>query len=253
MSEFNYEIIDQYLAGELTGEELAAFEQQMQADPALANEVQLYKALGEEIKQANQPDTIEDSLRNNIAALNTTYFKPKATVVKMKKIWWLGAAAAIAAIVLLLVQPFAGEKFDNEKLFAHYSANTDELSSVQRGGTDNPELVKAAELYNSKQYQLALPLLEKLVTAYPDDKDLLLAKGVSVLQNGKAESAIPIFNAISSTETVYKNSALWFKALSLLKMNKLAECVTVLRSLSTGADRYKQAQELIKKIEKELK
>jgi TolA-binding protein len=253
MIEFNYEIIDQYLAGELTGEELVAFEQQMQSNPALVNEVQLYKTLGGEIKQVNQTDKNEENLHRSISNLNKEYFKPKAPIVKMKKIWWMGIAAAVAAIVLLLVQPFAGEKFDNEKLFAHYSANTDELSSVQREGTDNPELVNAAELYNSKQYQLALPLLEKLVTAYPDDKDLLLAKGVSVLQNGKVESAIPIFNAISSTETVYKNSALWFKALSLLKMNKLAECVTVLRSLSTGADRYKQAQELIKKIEKELK
>ena len=253
MSEFNYEIIDRYLAGELTSEELAAFEKQMRADPALANEVKLYKTLGEDIKLVSQPDKTEKELRGNIATLNKEYFKPEAPVIKMKKIWWLGAAAAVAAIVLLMVKPFTGEKFNNEKLYTYYSEQIDQLSPVQRGSADDTELVKAAELYNSKQYEQVVPMLDKLITAHPDDKDLALAKGVSLLQTGNAQSAITIFDEIIKSETVYKNPALWFKGLSFLKIKKLSECRDVLKNLPASADKYKEAQELIKKIEKELK
>lgn len=253
MSEFNYEIIDQYLAGELTGEELAVFEKQMQANPALAGEVELYKRLGEDIKQVTQPDKTEEELRQHLDLLSKEYIRPKARIVKMKKIWWLGAAVAAAAIVLLIVQPFAREQFNNEKLFAYYSAKTDELSPVQRGGSDDAELIKVAELYNNKKYQQVLPMLEKVITTHPNDKDLLLAKGVSLLQTGNDQAAITVFDEIIKTETVYKNPALWFKGLSFLKMKKLSECRDVLQNLPAGADKYKEAQELINKIEKELK
>jgi tetratricopeptide (TPR) repeat protein len=254
MSEFNYEIIDQYLAGELSGENLADFEKQMQANPALANEVRLYKAMGDGIKKMTQQNQSKEDLHRNIEAFNKEYFRPQAApVVRIKKIWWLGAAAAVAAIVLLVVRPFALEKFNNEKLFAHYSAKTDELSIIKRGGKDDTTVIKAAELYNSKQYKEALPLLEKLVTVYPDDKDLIVAKGVSLLKTGNAGAAITIFNEIITVETVYKNTALWYKGLSFLKMNQLAESRNILETLPATADMYKEAQELIKKINKQLK
>ena len=39
--ETKYDLIEQYLAGQLTGAELSAFEDRLQADPAFAQQVQL--------------------------------------------------------------------------------------------------------------------------------------------------------------------------------------------------------------------
>jgi hypothetical protein len=57
-----------------------------------------------------------------------------------------------------------------------------------------------------------------------------------------------IFDEIAGGLTVFKNEAVWYKALSLLKQNKLEECYQVLDGLPAEASRYKEAKELMKKI-----
>ena len=250
MSEINYEIINQYLEGELSGEALLAFEKEMKANPVLAEEVTLYKKINEEMHLQAQQDKEEQALTGNLKKLNEQYFKKPAGKVRSINRWWYaGVAAAAAAVLFFVIRPFSGSSFNNEKLYTYYIKNVETLPGGERGNPDDSLLVKAADLYNQKDYAKALPLLRDILTRKPDETQVKLASGFSYLQTGHFDSASGVFDEIASGTTVFKNEAVWYKALAALKQNKLDECYRLLESLPAEASRYKEAKELMKKID----
>jgi tetratricopeptide (TPR) repeat protein len=248
MSEINYEIISQYVDGQLTGEALLAFEKEMQANAELANEVALYKTINEELAQQVNNEKEEQALTNNLKGLSEKHFKKEQAKVKGINRWWYAAAAA-AAIIIIVVRPFSPEPFNNEKLFAYYMKDAERLPAVQRGNNDDTLLLKAANFYNNKDYPNALPLLQNILTRKPDETELHLAAGICYLQTGQYDSASKVFDQIAGGSTVFNTQATWYKALVFLKQNKIDECYHLLATLSKDADKYEAAQQLMKKID----
>jgi tetratricopeptide (TPR) repeat protein len=250
MSEVNYEIIQQYLSGELSAEDAAAFEGQMKSNPELAREVQLYKTIDDEMKGDMKHSANDEQLKQSLKNLTNEFFEtPKAKVVSLKKYWWIAAAAA-AIIAFIVLRPAANQVFDNEKLYAYYTQDAAQLSEGTRGGNDDTLIEKAVKLFNKKEYKQALPLMQQAAASRPDDTELYLSLGYCYMQSGNIDTALTVFNKVSKGNTVYKNQAIWYKALLLLKENKVDECYSILQSIPKDADSYKEAKGLIKKIEK---
>ena len=53
--------------------------------------------------------------------------------------------------------------------------------------------------------------------------------------------------------SVFKNKAIWYKALTYLKQDKREECYKILVTRPVDADNFKEAKELMKKIESQRK
>lgn len=250
MSEINYEIIQQYINGELSGEALLAFEKEMQVNPELVKEVALYKMIEGEMTLHLQQQVDQQNLSTTLKDLSHQYFKKKEAKVKSINHWWYAAAsvAAAAAILFFIFRPFSSGAFNSEKLFAYYVKEVEPLSSAERGNKADTLVTRAVSLYNKKDYQHAMPLLQSISVKQPGDVQLLMATGICYLQTGQYDSSINLFDKISTGTTVFKNDAVWYKALVFLKQNKPEDCYTVLLTLSNDADKYKEAQELMKKI-----
>lgn len=252
MNEFNYDIISQYLAGELVGDELIAFEKQLQTNAALATEVKLYKTIDGELSSLQKNKTETESLTNTLHHLGKAHFKKNvAKVVSINKRWWYAASAVAAAVILFFVlQPSKKiETFNAETLYASYlNKSVDELSFSERG-KNNPQLIKAASFYNKKDYISALPLLENEIADNPNETQLILATGVCYMQTNQYAFALRFFDDIANGKSVYKNKAEWYKVLVLLKQNKFAECKIAIQLISKDADDYNNAVELLNKIE----
>jgi predicted Zn-dependent protease len=254
MSDINYEMIQQYLEGELSGDALRSFEEQMRNDPALAEEVALYKGINEEMLLEAKSKKEEQALSINLEKLNEQYFKKQEGKVRRISRWWYaGAAAAAAVISILILRPFSDTSFNNEKLYAHYSKEVDPLPGGNRGNPADSLQGKAADLYNKQDYANALPLLRNLIADKPKETQLKLAMGICLLQTGQYDSSNIIFDEIAAGATIFKNEAVWYKALSSLKQNKLDECYRLLGTIPADAGKYDEAQELMKKINKQLK
>jgi hypothetical protein len=251
MNEFNYDIIDQYLRGELKGEALQDFEKQLAENKKLANEVALYKNMDEEMLLHFKDKDNEEQLRNNLQDLNKKHFfdTPKSKVVPFNK-WWLAAAVAVIGIIVLVVNPFSSTTaFNNQALYAQYTSNIEALPSVERGNNTDSLLIEATNLYNQKNYAKALPILLNVTNKTNNDKQLILATGICYLKIEKLDAALAIFNPLSAEQTVFKDKATWYKALIFLKQNKLTDSYNTLQSISPYADDYKAAKELMEKID----
>jgi hypothetical protein len=254
MSDINYEMIDQYLEGELSGEALLAFEQEMKTNPALAKEVDLYRKINEEMSMQVQQEKEEQALSGNLKKLNEQYFKKSSGKIRSFNRWWYAGITAAAAVVLIfIINPFAGSSFNNEKLYADYMNEVEALPGGQRGEPDDSLLIKVAELYNKKDYVHALPLLTNILSKKPNEIQLKLALGVSYLQTGQIDTAIFVFDEIASGVSIFKNEAIWYKALLALKQNRLDDSYQLLESLSADAGRNKDVKRLMKKIDTQRK
>lgn len=250
MNEFNYDIIDQYLRGELEGEALQDFEKQLAENKDLANEVALYKNIDEEMLLHFKNKDNEEGLRSNLQDLNKKHFfdTPKTKVVQFNK-WWLAVAAAVIGIIVLIVNPFASStKFNNQTLYAAYTSYVEPLPTTERGNNIDSLQIEAANLYNQKKYTEALPILLEITGKKQNEKQLLLATGICYLKLEKLEPALSIFNTLSAEQTVFKDKATWYKSLIFLKQNKLTDSYNTLQSIPPSADDYKAAKELMEKI-----
>lgn len=251
MSEMNYEMISQYLDGALSGEELLAFEAQLNADAELAAEVQLQRTIRNEMMLQSRTAAEEAALKESLQQLTRKHFETNAAPIRRISRWWyLAATAAAAALLLFIFKPFAKTAFDGQKEYAYYSRQREDLFVVQRGDPADSILLEAADLYNRHDYSSALPLLLQSLNARPADVQLEIAAGFSYLQTGNTQKADSLFDRIAAGNSVYKYEAVWYKALGLLKADKKDDCAALLRSLPPGSSRYASAKELLKKMKR---
>jgi predicted Zn-dependent protease len=243
MNTINYEIIEQYLNGELDGEALQAFEQQLKTDTALATEVALYRNIQQELKQSQQYQDEENALTGTLTALGKQHFLPSPVKrLGMRKLWWVAAAAA-AVLLFFIINPLSKSHVTNDQLFAQYAV-PENLPAAQRGNAVDSLSIKAARLYNSKAYTEALPLLDSIVKQQPGQPQLQLAIGICQLYTGDYTSSIKNFDELSAGEHIYKNEAIYWKALAYLKQNKKEECIATLKLIPD----HEAAKKLLKQL-----
>ncbi len=250
MSNINYNIIQQYLDGELDTDTMNNVEEQIKNDPEFAAEVNLYKNIEKDFVQHFADTKKDEKLFITISNLQNKHFNKELKKGKIKKIWLCVAAAASVAIVFFILKPSQKKVFDGNELFAYYAKDINSISTSTRGAEQDTAVIKAVSLYNSKDYEHALPALQKLIIAQPNQNELVLATAICFTQTGKYDSAIVLITPLISRTTVYKNQAIWYKSLTLLKQNNIISCYQTLKTISYEADEFVKAKQLMNDIEK---
>ena len=83
--ETTYDLIDRYLNGELSGEELSAFEARKNSDSALAQEIEISATM-----KAFLSDSVENDLRKNLQELGEGFVIETEEVKKKAGLWtWI--------------------------------------------------------------------------------------------------------------------------------------------------------------------
>ena len=248
MNEFNYDIINDYVCGELNGEALLAFEKELQTNESLAKEVAIFKTIQDELGSQFKNKSESENLKQTLGKLNETYFeKPKAKVVSMKKII-IGIIAVAAAVLLFFMLKPSNNNYDKAAIYASAIKDVEPISNTVRGIGIDDDIEKAKLLYNAKNYTEALPKLKAIVEKKKEETELTMALGVCYLKTNKLDSAFTVFDSIAQGITVYKYNAILYKALIYFKQNNTVACKALLKLIPEDADKYKAAQALLKKI-----
>ena len=242
--ELPYELIEQYVQGQLEGAELLAFEQKLATDNALKEEVGLFREVSIAIA-----DPVLDSIEKNISEIEGDFFKTdypaEGKRVKLQSRRWWMAVAAIS--VLLLGALFLFRLFNPtyEKLYAQYADH--DFSFTERG---NPNLINRIEqLLDAGQYKTALLLIESYLQTNPNETDLILAKGICHCELGEDyQKAITTFSSLPEINPIYINEANWYLALTYLKMKEKDECLACLKKIPESSNYFGSSQELIRQL-----
>ncbi len=261
----DYQQIDQYIQGKLTGDVLAEFEAQLLVNKELA----LYKDVNETLETSYAYEQEDAALAQTFQQLGKKYFSPKTGTTieesakdtmkveqdntkvvplrpvekkveqsKSSNLRWLRPVIglAIAALIALLIfQPWQKGlilPFDEP-----YQLAALERSSGEAG------LIAAQKAYNAGDYATALPVFEQ----YPDKADVQIAKANAEYYLGKTDAAIRSLEQVASGGTVYTSTAKWYLSGVYLQQDQTEKAKSVLQTIKSGTY-YEKAQALLKTL-----
>jgi hypothetical protein len=182
MKEFDYDIINRYLDGDMNAEELKAFELQLQQDADLQKEVELTGDILSNLKIKLHPGENEKALQHSLTEMNAEYFSRKteqAKIIPLSRRRWVTAVAAMFIMALLLT---VWQPWKKEDLYQQYAAI--QMPGIAERGAANDSLLKSAvENFNSKKFAEALPAFEKILRDSAENSFVQYYYAIALLQN----------------------------------------------------------------------
>ena len=236
-------LIRDYVAGELSGQDLIAFENQLKNNTELASELELYLAL-----KALDNHRLKKQLGKEISVNRLSPEKPKRTI-SHKRLWWLAAACAAFVIITAVWKSIQQPPEKDARQMALELINTPYPPPVTlMGGNDSvPEDVQQAIVsYKNGDYASASQQLVRLDSIQPLTDEMLFYAGESFMQNAQWEKAIAYFDRIPAG--YWQDIAKWRCALTLIQKGDDTRAKQLLEELK-GTTRKEQAVELLQLIE----
>ncbi len=238
MTDEDYNLMERYLGGLLTSEEVGTFQQRLKSDEAFAEEYQFRKSM----TIFQEKEKRKEKLDGIFAELDKEFFPPEPVPIYRNQ--FVRKLLAMAATVALLV--FAWFLFQKESLYEQHVYHPD-FSLVERSaGTDLAS--EAERAYIAKDYREAEHKLRAYLEKDAGNTKVQLALGASLLELDKTGEARSIFTNILKKSPGFKDYAIWYLALTALKEGKLEQAKEHLAKISPSEKKlYEKAQEIIRK------
>lgn len=244
----NMEMMDRYLNGELEGPELKHFEQRLNADVEVKEELELHKAIDEAIME-------EDIMRFrdtvNYIYAEDEKVKRLPTGFTRRKLYYAAATLALlmatGGIVKNLMQP----DYNNSEIFDKFYQPYEVTVTYRSGNTETDRLLLTAlQKYEDEDYKQALILFEQLLEKRKDDMAVNLYSGISYMEVEKYQKATHSFQSIiTDNNNLFIEQAEWYLAMCYLKTEDNTKAKELLDELIKKESYYK---EMAKKIKDEL-
>ena len=239
MNEELYISFESYLQDEMTSVDKIDFEEQLTNDADFRKQFEAYREVTNLLEQKFSAE--KDSFKENLNTISETYFSKKE--LKKPKVFlfkpWLFAAAA--SFVLLMGTWFVFQ--NNQPLYDDFAH--EEAHFVSRDG-ENADLKIAQDLFNNKEYSKAVSVFEKLGR---DNQEVNYFYAISLIEIENYSKAEAILTDLQNGNSVYKEKAAWYKALSALKQEKIDKCRKILKEIPSEAEDYQKAQKLLKDLD----
>lgn len=249
MEEQDYILFEDCLSGNLDENATNAFETRLETDKAFEQSFSIYKDISAHLDHeiGNEEKTMD--FRANLDSISHNYFSKlnaEQEKVETKKTFSF-YKLAIAASVALLLGFFVFNQFSGDPSYSDF-ANYDQISLTVRG--ENDELLKEAETaFNTKNYEEAELLFNQILEQDSNNTEIELYKSITLIETNQFSEADELLKAISEGNSIYKNKAKWYLALSKLKQEDFEACNAVLKNIPEDAEDYEQAQKLLNKLD----
>ena len=247
MATYNTAFIARYLDNELAPGERQQFEADLQKDASLAAEVAMYREAIASLQQRLPQDDTKAALRNSLQQLNKQHFtssiKPAAKVVSFRKYFTgMAAAAAVILAVVLLWHPGKGGYMDE---FGGTTMN----STTERGGDADTLSQQAAVYFNKKEFDKALPLLDKAVKADSSDQLALFYRGVAQLHTGAVAAGQQDLEKVYKGESLLQYETAFYIALGYAQQKNKQAAIDWLKKIPEGRPVTDKAKALLKELQ----
>ena len=234
--------IEDYFAGQLSEGEKARFEQQIVADPELAEAVAFYiqaKQIAHTEAIAKRKETWE-TIRKQESQIS-------------RPIWMPISYAAAACIVLLLgFFLFWPNQQSAEQLADQYiQTNLTTLSVTLSSQSDSLQLARQA--YNAGRFAEAEDIIQTQQQRDSSNAELLKLAGLVSLRRGNYDQAINQFHRLSQRTNLRANPGLFYEALTHLKRAQPNDKTTAQQLLQTVIDQNLDGKKAAEALSKDLK
>lgn len=240
MNEEAYSSFESYLNNEMSAEERLDFESRLQQDSQFKESFELYQETSVFLGHKFAAET--QDFKKNLASVSKDYFseEEQETKVVSFKPWYYAAAASV--VILLGTWIFMkGPTAEYSDYDQHENA-----AFVERGDASQ-DLKNAQDFFNKKEYGKAVASFEKIQKL--DQPEYQYFYAIALIETDNYVKAELLLNEIQRGNSIYKNKAVWYSALSELKQKNLEECKSLLRQIPEDSEDYDKAQELLKELD----
>jgi tetratricopeptide (TPR) repeat protein len=263
------EAIEKYLKGQLKGEQLVAFEDQLSNDARFRQEVALERAIVRNLKTVGRADMRSklESFHQEMGPVLETRVgleeeeaplgvqQPhNGKVIKMNTRQYLMMAAASIALVLactFTLRNYYQSRHTPEALFESYYEPYDDIAVMRDIPTKAAIKNEASMAYNERNYRKSIQLF-KIVLEKEKDEEALFYLGNAYLSANMPLEAISTFEAYLKDFSEYKTEAKWYLSLSYLKAGKdqkARDLLNELAGMKEPDNPYKdKASEILSKV-----
>jgi hypothetical protein len=243
MKDQDYILFEEFLSGNLSKDANNSFVNSLKNEDDFKLAFETYKELSGLLAHKFENEDKQASFQTNLKNVSDTYFnkkEPTKKVIRFKP-WQYAMAASVAIFIgiysySLFSIPTYGD-----------FANFNEISLTVRGG-ENELLTKAEKSFNNKSFTEAETYFTQLLSIESENQEFKLYKAISGIELNKFTEAEVLLKQISKGNSVFKNSANWYLALSKLKQKDYKTCSEILKRIPSDAGDYKNAQKLLKKL-----
>ncbi len=254
--------ISRYLAGKMTDEGLAAFNEQLKADPELKEEVAFRKMVMESVKsQSNeqlraQINTVVKEA-HTLAGQSSPGAMPArelsnrtAKVISLNR-RILSIAASVLILILLGASWYANRQFSNDSLVAsnfELKTPTSNLRGENNDETDfNNDVMKA---YSNKDFHKAAELLASIPPSPIYNKAQFHLGNLYLKLNNPSRAIVVFQNLLKKNDPRYQEEVQWLLCLAHLKNNDVKQTTQTLESILQNQEHsfYSNALQLKKKL-----
>jgi len=257
----NTEMIMKYLDGELEGEELKWFENELKNDPQLAEKFILHKEVNETLK-----DTDSIRFRKKLKNIYQTFINSESTtrnankneinnislsIPKYKNTWFLIAASlAVIITTVCIFYMLKPKTYNNEKLFSMYYKPYETDASYRSIRTDFSLFSQGLRIYKQGDFKGAL---EKFKLLTENDNAFIPANffsGISFIEEGQIQEAVKSFKFIlNQNDNGLIVHAEWYLGLCYLKTNENNKAIDQFQKIVENNLFYQNnAAEILKQI-----
>ncbi len=240
MNEALYLTFENYLSNEISTEEKLDFENQLQNDKEIREKFEIYKENNQFLENKFSKETI--AFKDNLASISKQS-QQESNPKKGKVIQLRTYLLAIAAVFVLF---FGFQLFQNTNPdYLDYNKHA-EATFTERG--DVIKFLKLAQVaFNTKNYKEAIKNFEIVIKDYPRP-EVKYFYAISLIEDNRFKDADLVLNDIIKGQSVYKNTATWYLALSKLKQKDYTSCKSILLMIPNDYEDYAQVEKLLKEL-----
>lgn len=229
--------IQDYIEGNLQGEELQEFETQLANDTEFRNVVALQKEVHAILNKRLNSD--EGNLRQTLTEQSNIFRNQPNVKVRNLKPWY--AIAAVACVLIFGTLFFFNPSNDL------YDLPTMQ-SEIVRGQESNVTYEEAVWLFNQKSYAEAQVALEALAVEDPSVIQFQYYAALTYIGEKNWNAAVSKLETIASGKSIFADEAKYYLAISYDKLGKDAEAIDVLQRISSSGSLGQKAKKLLDKL-----
>lgn len=241
-------IIQKYLDHELSQREMKRFEAELDADPALQADLNLYREVDEALA-----DTEVLSFRDQLTDLRRekkSSGKRKASL-RFSRPWHYAATAAVALMLAIGLATILDRPFSNKDLLKRYYKPY-EVALINRSNDAELDLMlrHAEQLYQEGNFAEAVVYFEQVLEEQPGQIGANLYTGISYFELERYNEAGTSLNkVIDHQDNLYVEQAEWYLGLCLLATNENYRARRQFAKIASSNSVYKSdAEKILRKI-----
>ena len=215
--------LNRYLENKMEEEEKHLLEADLAADVSLAKDLEESRVAHQVVRAAGR-----NEMFGKLDAFETEWQASNKQATRQKKpvhlVRWLTAAAAVAILVIGVWWTLHPGNQSPDDLFAE-NFSTFRTPPILRGENDQITFSTAIEAYTQGKFAQSAQLFAKLKADPIVGKVAGFYQGISLLAMDPPDPAAALitFEAALEADTDFTEAAAWYKALSLLKLNRVVE------------------------------